>query len=243
MSAMNGAQRVLQVHHDRVLVPHLHVLDRDVEEAPALGLSSSVVDRELDVGGGHRLAVREADPSAQAERVPLAAVGDRSSRWRATADTLAVWRGRVQRLVDLLDQPERFVLEDVRLVERLRVLDASDPKLTAPLRSLGFACARREAEGCGHRERESEGEGRGDSPPEHAHSLPRETCRQDSCPRLWHTWTGLGNGARAGAAAVGGWPCSEDRVPAVDRQDLAGHPRRLLGREEEDAVRDVLGRP
>src|SRR3954471_12942358 len=36
---------------------------------------------------------------------------------------------------------------------------------------------------------------------------------------------------------------SEDGMSAIDREHLAGHPRRLLGDEEEHAVRDVLRRP
>src|SRR5262249_36627288 len=35
---------------------------------------------------------------------------------------------------------------------------------------------------------------------------------------------------------------SEDGVATIDRENLAGHPRRLVGGEEEHAVRDVLGR-
>src|SRR5207248_8288057 len=35
---------------------------------------------------------------------------------------------------------------------------------------------------------------------------------------------------------------SEDGVAAIDREHLARHPRRLVGGEEEHAVRDVLRR-
>src|SRR4051812_19443943 len=48
----------------------------------------------------------------------------------------------------------------------------------------------------------------------------------------------LGMARNSASASTGS---SEDGVAAIDRDHLPRHPRRLVGDEEEDAVRDVLG--
>src|SRR5439155_2127945 len=58
---------------------------------------------------------------------------------------LAVRGDGIERLHDLLAEPDRLVLEAVRLVERLRVLDARDRDRAAVLGSGGTA------RGCGQR--------------------------------------------------------------------------------------------
>src|SRR6185437_7005774 len=61
--------------------------------------------------------------------------------------------------------------------------------------------------------------------------------------RMSPAWTGsrLTLGIARNAASRSS--TSEDGVTAIDRDHLPRHPRRLLGDEEEDAVRDVVGRP
>src|SRR5207247_8107410 len=74
----------------------------------------------------HRLAVRELDAGAELERVRLAVLRLRVRRREPGPQRLAIVGCEVERLVDLLRDPDRLVLEDVRLVERLRVLDPRD---------------------------------------------------------------------------------------------------------------------
>src|SRR4029079_13981198 len=81
-----------------------------VEEAPALILDPRGVDRELDVGRGHGLAVRELDARAQLEGVGLLVGGEGVGGRKPGLDVLAVLGDGVERLHDLLEDPDRLVV-------------------------------------------------------------------------------------------------------------------------------------
>ena len=142
--------RVLEVEHDRRGVGRLDVLDADIDVPPALVLGARVVERELDVRRGHRFPVREADALAQLDGVLLAVLRDLVARRQPRLQGLAVRSHRVQGLVDLLYEPDRLVLEDVRLVERRRVLLPRDPEVPTPLLlgRLGLVRARLRRRAC-----------------------------------------------------------------------------------------------
>src|SRR5207248_1773729 len=101
-------------------------------------------------GRGHLLPGGEADTLAQLERVPLAAVRRLVARREPGPDAPAIRSGGDERLVDLLHEPDGLVLEDVRLVERLRVFLPRDRDRAASLRLRGrVSGSGGGSEGCG----------------------------------------------------------------------------------------------
>ena len=181
---------VLQVDDDRVRARRGDVLDRGVEEAPALRLGAGIVERELDVGRGHRLPVRELDALAELEGVGLAAVRDLVARGEPRLLALAVGGDGVERFHDLLGEPDRLVLEHVRLVERLRIFDAGDRDRAAVLGGRGrvlrarAACQRSRSPGSGE---QCEPEDHQGSTCLHGHSFERGTPLVGSVYNTQHT--------------------------------------------------------
>ncbi len=111
--------------------------DRGVEVGPAGRGLAVLVDRELHVGRGHRLAVGELDAGPELERVGLAVSRLGVAGGEVGPDALAVVRHRVQRLEDLLEDPDRVVVEHSRVVHRLRVLGGVEDQVAAVHRCPG----------------------------------------------------------------------------------------------------------
>ena len=131
--------RVLEVDHHGAGGRRVDRLDGGVDVAPALGRGTGLVDGELHVGRRHRLAVGELHPLAQGERVGLLVRRHGIAGGQPRLHALAVRRHRVQRLHDLLEDPDRLVVEHGRVVHRLRVSGAGDHQVAAVHRSPGAA--------------------------------------------------------------------------------------------------------
>ena len=155
--------RELRLDHDRVLVLDGHALDRDVDVAPArLGVARGV-DRELDVVGGHLLAGVELDALAEMEGVGELVGREVVAGGQPGLDALSVGSDDVERLVQLLEDPDGLVVEGSFRVHRRRVGDARDDDVPAGRRSRAAARrgARSDAQGGDNRtarEREQRGE-------------------------------------------------------------------------------------
>ncbi len=131
--------RVLEVDHHGLRGRRVHRRDGRVDVAPALGRRAGLVDGELHIGRRHRLAVGELHALAQRERIGLLVGRDGVAGGQPRHDALAVRRHRIQRLHNLLENPDGLVVEHGRVVHRLRVGGAGDDQVAAVHRAAGRA--------------------------------------------------------------------------------------------------------
>ena len=133
----DGRPLVLQVDHHRVGGRGGHRLDGGVDVAPALGGGHRLLQAELHVLGRHGRAVGELDPLPQRDGVRQLVLRDGVAGREPRRDALAVAGDGEQRLGDLLDDPDRVVVEDSRFVERLCVLRVGEDEVPARDRRAG----------------------------------------------------------------------------------------------------------
>ncbi len=173
--------RELEVDDDGLGRGRVHRLDGRVQVGPALRRLAVLVDRELHVRGRQRLAVGELDAGPEGEGVGLLVRRDLVAGRERGLHALAVVGHGVELLEDLLEDPDRVVVEYRGGVHRLRVLNGREDEIAAVHRAaagaVGAACRRstRRPAACHQRDRaDGRQRPRGSGPVCHRSSLLEE---------------------------------------------------------------------
>ena len=174
---------------------------------------------ELDVVCRHLLAGVEQHAVAEVERVRQLVLREVVARGQPGLDVLAVGGDRVERLHELLEDPDGLVVEDGRRVHAGRVLRARDHEVAAAGRAwpCRACCAPRRSSRCS-------------APRGHARPRARKA-RRDGCVGSW----GVPPWQRRRSREYGRPAAGFDQVPRLRRMALAGALRSRRSR----AVREL----